>query len=341
MGLQKGQSGYAFRWLMPIFSLVGSLMLFLNAIVFTLIATGVSMAVTADELVDMLFSTGYFTVIDDIFTILNLYNASIWMGAILLLALAILGFVMNKKASYIFGTVAGGLTAIVYLIKAIIYFVVYNKANEWTFGLASTELKPVMLLGVYMLVIFAFGLCVCLFGAFAIGKCDYERTPGELHVAGQNLTYVGFENDPSSQYSVYHQPNPVGPADPYAPPPPPPVKPEPKPDYVPQGPTGFIIGVKGMYRDARFTLTDNEEVVIGRDPRVAQIVIGEGAQNVSRQHCRVAYCAADNTYRINDMSKNGTFSSANKARLPHGVFTKVPAGTEIYLGDRSNTFRLG
>jgi len=338
MGLQKGQSGYAFRWLMPIFSLFGSLMLFINAIVLTIIATGASAALSfsAADLFGLIDGLGWFSVADQIITVLNLYVAVVWIGAVLLLALAILGFVMNKKPSYIFGAVAGGLTALVYLIKAIIYFVVYSELKV----LLYVPAKTCLLLGVYMLFIFAIGVCICLFGALAIGKCDYDRSPAELHVAGQNLTYVGFENDPSRMYDPYHDKNAPGPVDPYNHP----VQPEPKPEpqkYVPQGPTGFIMGVKGMYRDARFPITDNEEVVIGRDPRSAQIVIGEGAQNVSRQHCRISYCAADNTYRINDMSKNGTFSSANKARLPHGVFTKVPAGTEIYLGDRSNTFRLG
>lgn len=340
MGLQKGQSGYAFRWLMPIFSLFGSLMLFINAIVLTIIATGASSAFSfsANDLFGLIYDFGIFSVYDQIITMLNLYVAVVWIGAILLLALAILGFVLNKKASYIFAAVAGGLTALVYLIKAIVYFVVYGNLKEMLFTYEIA--KVCMLLAIYMLFIFAVGLCVCLFGALAIGKCDYDRSSAELHVAGQNLTYVGFENDPSRMYDPYHDKNAPGPIDPYAPP----VQPEPKPEpqkYVPQGPTGFIMGVKGMYANARFPITDNEEVIIGRDPRTAQIVIGEGAQNVSRQHCRVAYCAADNTYRINDMSKNGTFSSANKARLPHGVFTKVPAGTEIYLGDRSNTFRLG
>ena len=339
MGLQKGQSGYAFRWLMPIFSLFGSLMLFVNAIVLTLIATGASAAIafSASDLYSLIGGLGWFSAVEQIVTILNLYVASVWIGAVLLLALAILGFVMNKKPSYIFGAVAGGLTGLVYLIKAIIYFFVYSQIKDSLF--AYSVAKTCMLLGVYMMMIFAIGVCVCLFGALAIGKCDYERTPAELNMAGQNLTYVGFENDPSRMYDPYHDKNAPGPVDPYNHP----VKqPEPEPQkYVPQGPTGFIMGVKGMYRDARFPITDNEEVVIGRDPRSAQIVIGEGAQNVSRQHCRISYCAADNTYRINDMSKNGTFSSANKARLPHGVYTKVPAGTEIYLGDRSNTFRLG
>ena len=338
MGLQKGQPGYAFRWLTPIFSLIGSLMLFTNAIVLTVIATGASMAFGTMDIVDLILDAGLFgfALAEKVITMLNVWVASVWIGAILLLALSIMGFVMNKKPSYIFATVAGGLTALTYLVKAILFLYVYSQTKFFVFD----GVKSIMLIGIYCFVIFAVSLCVCLFGGLAIGKCDYEKSVGERHIAGENLTYVGFENDSSSQFSAYHNQAPAGPVDPYAPPVQPEPKPEPKP-YVPQGPTGFIIGVKGMYRDARFTISDNEEIVIGRDPRTAQIVIGEGAQNVSRQHCRIAYSAADNTYRINDMSKNGTFSSANKARLPHGVFTKVPAGTEIYLGDRANTFRLG
>ena len=171
--------------------------------------------------------------------------------------------------------------------------------------------------------------------AVSIPKCQYESTFDERYMAGQNLTHVGFSGTDDTSY---HEHGMQGRIDPYAPPPPPP---EPEFTYVPSGPVGKVTGVLGMYSGASFTIEDGEEIVIGRDPRMAQIVIGEGAQNVSREHCRISYQASTNTYRVLDKSKNGTFNAANKSRLPHSTATKVPAGTEIYLGDRSNTFRLG
>lgn len=348
MGLQKGQPGYAFRWLLPIFALVDALMLFVNSIVCSLVLAGTSMLGGGlSGIVDYYYDfsdAGIFANIayEEVLTKLKLYVATIWIIAIMMFALAILAFVMNKKGSYIFGIVGGGITTLTYFIKAIVCFWVYSKLKVFYPITVMVGFKLIIYLGLYLMIIFAFALCALLFGALALPKLDYESTFGERNMAGENLTYVGFENDPATEISRYHESNVQGRFDPYAPP----VVPEPEPPKKPEryqamGPTGKITGVNGMYRGASFTVSDNEEIVIGRDPRVAQIVIGEGAQNVSRQHCRVSYSASDNTYGVMDMSKNGTFSAANRTRLPSKVFTKVPVGTEIYLGDRNNMFRLG
>lgn len=327
MGLQKGEQGYAFRWLTPVFSLVAALSLLTNAVVLTF-------AKSLTSGFGMMDIFGYFDFIQSVDTAIKLYIAFGWMLAILMLVTAILGFVMNKKGSYLLAIISGALNGLVALIKFCVLIYIYK--NAFFIG------NAVMLLAVYMFVIAAFSICVCVFGAVATSKCDYEKTVSERNSMGENLTYVGFENGRDPYMSGYHNPNPAVP-DPYAPPEPPVVPtPEPKkpPIYVPSGPVGHIVGVRGMYNGVSFDISDNEAIVIGRDPRVAQIVIGEGAQNVSRQHCIVTYSVRDNSFNIKDTSKNGTFSVANRTKLPHGVFTKVPSGTEIYLGDKSNTFRL-
>lgn len=330
MGLQKGQSGYAFRWLTPIFSLVSALLMLLDSVYVT-----VQSSLFSDYAMIFDFMAS------SIDTALKLYAVMTWMTGLTMLTLAILAFVMNKKGAYIFAVVGGGIGTLVYLIKTILFLYAYSMAKKSIFFIDYS--KVYMLCALFVLFVFALSVCVCVFGAVSLPKCEYEKTIGERNAVGENLTYVGFENDNATYMSNYHERNPMGPVDPYAKP----VIPEPEPPkkerqlYTPQGPTGAIVGTKGMYSGARFAVTDKEEVVIGRDPRIAQIVIGEGAQNVSREHCRIAYSASDNSYLVKDTSKNGTFSSANKTKLPHGVYTKVPSGTEIYLGDRSNMFRLG
>lgn len=339
MGLQKGQSGYVFRWLIPIFSLVASLAILGDAVV----ATFASSVFKDFDILD-LFALVFPQLSENISTFLKLHEAWMWLVGLMMFTLAILAFVMNKKGAYIFAVVGGGIGAVTFLFKTLFYLWFYSQINAndfFDFGYA----KPFLLAGLFMLFVFAFSVCICIFGAVSLPKCEYEKTIGERNAVGENLTYVGFENDNASYMSNYHIPNPAGPPDPYDSA----IKPfsnDKKGDqereiYIPSGPTGSILGTKGMYREAKFTISDQEELVIGRDPRVAQIVIGEGAQNVSREHCRISYSAGDNSYGIKDMSKNGTFSSASKLKFPHGVYTKVPAGTEIYLGDRSNMFRLG
>ncbi|MCD7774513.1 MAG: FHA domain-containing protein [Clostridiales bacterium] len=338
MGLQKGQSGYAFRWLIPIFSLLEALMLCVNSIVLTVVAVGtgstLDFASMYNKYSGYLYGISWFSVMDKVQTALNMYTAYAWLIAIMMLALAILAFVMNKKGSYIFGIIGGGLCGLTHLIKMILWFYVKK----------YVPLTLVTLIGVYALVIAAFAICICVFSAVSLPKCQFERTPNDRQMAGQNLTYVGFEQDNDPYASRYHDNYEGGRVDPYAPeviPEPEPPKPPVREQYVPVGPTGKITCTVGMYKGATFDIMDNEEIIIGRDPRAAQIVIGEGAQNVSRQHCKITYNASDNTYSVMDTSKNGTLSNATRQKLPHNVYTKVPTGTEIYLGDRSNMFRLG
>lgn len=341
MGLQKGQSGYAFRWLMPVFSLIGSLMVFANAIFVSIIGSGAKLT---SELMDFdlidLVSLIAEAEIKKVVTILNVYTAVVWICAISLLAVAILGFAMNKKFSYILGTVLGALVSIFYLAHAVVMFIA-KATLEDTAGYFIDDIvgSIILVMGILFLIVFIFALCVALFGILGTVKCRYpeavdadfsnaqygadqygeqfggDQYGGNQYGSDQYGNQYGGEQYRDNQYGGFNNAPPVA--------------------------VGKITGVNGMYRDASFPINDNEELIIGRDPSSSQIVIGENAQNVSRMHCCVTYNAATNTYSINDISKNGTFTMDNKARFPHGVYSSVPAGTVIYLGDKKNSFRLG
>jgi len=104
------------------------------------------------------------------------------------------------------------------------------------------------------------------------------------------------------------------------------------------GQTG-LRGVSGMYSGFTFDLGPGETLTIGRDAKLAQIVISEGSDMVSRTHCRISFDRQQNVYILTDESKNGTFLS-DGTRLPPNTPNKMARGAVVCLGDSSNSFRL-
>lgn len=103
-------------------------------------------------------------------------------------------------------------------------------------------------------------------------------------------------------------------------------------------PTGHIKGISGTNKEYRFEVRDGEEIVIGKDPAEASIIVDPKYKEVSRKHCGISYIAATNEYQVIDYSVNGTF--VNGKRLPVHMKTKVSPGTEITLGKTDNKFIL-
>ncbi len=94
----------------------------------------------------------------------------------------------------------------------------------------------------------------------------------------------------------------------------------------------------GELRGGDFSMTPGEQVVIGRDSNVANIVVV--APKISRKHCVIRYDAATNSYFVTDYSTNGTFNASNGQRLTYGVEISLPCGTLLSLGNNDNQFRL-
>jgi len=104
-------------------------------------------------------------------------------------------------------------------------------------------------------------------------------------------------------------------------------------------PFGAIVGKSGMYANAVFQIADGEELVIGRDAVLSNIVVDTNAEKVSRKHCSVVYFAAKRKYRVTDFSSNGTYKGDGERLEPH-VPIMLPCGSSIYLGNRRNEFLL-
>lgn len=101
---------------------------------------------------------------------------------------------------------------------------------------------------------------------------------------------------------------------------------------------GSITGLCGIYEGAIFRIDPDECITIGRDPKLAQIVVDENCELVSRKHCTVKCCRNESGYLVTDFSTNGTFVS--EERLAKNEPVLLPKGTVLFIGDKTNSFKL-
>lgn len=101
---------------------------------------------------------------------------------------------------------------------------------------------------------------------------------------------------------------------------------------------GSLVGLKGSCGGYNFELTPGEEFVIGKDAKMASIVIDPSYKEISRKHCGITYSQATDNFAIIDYSSNGTW--ANEIKLSRGEVAYFPKGTVIKLANDKNTFRL-
>ena len=102
---------------------------------------------------------------------------------------------------------------------------------------------------------------------------------------------------------------------------------------------GSLFGLSGMYRNTTIDLPAGEEIMLGRDAAMSQVIIDQDADNISRRHCGIRY-NPDGTYSVTDYSTNGTFRE-DGSHLPSNMPVTLPRGTVICLGSRRVSFRLG
>ena len=104
---------------------------------------------------------------------------------------------------------------------------------------------------------------------------------------------------------------------------------------------GTIIALSGKEAGYSYPLNDGEELIIGKDAKVAHIIVGSQYDLVSRKHCGVKYDAAADKYQVIDYSTNGTYiNSITRGRLTKGIYVTVPKGTVINLGKETLDFKL-
>ncbi len=100
-----------------------------------------------------------------------------------------------------------------------------------------------------------------------------------------------------------------------------------------------ISGLSGMYAGQDIPLAANEELLIGRDNNLCNLILDQNADKISRKHCSITFDPLRNAYMVTDYSSNGTYIDGGN-RFVANMGTQVQRGTIIALGNRENRFRL-
>jgi len=103
-------------------------------------------------------------------------------------------------------------------------------------------------------------------------------------------------------------------------------------------PRPVVKGISGQFVGQIIELID-DSLIIGRDPRLAQLVYPQGVEEISRKHCKVSYDKNSQKFAIEDSSSNGTFLSSNQKLEPGKPYT-LNQGDRFYLVDPKEVFEV-
>lgn len=107
---------------------------------------------------------------------------------------------------------------------------------------------------------------------------------------------------------------------------------------VNQEKTGAIVFVKGKMLGAIIRIQDDEEIRIGRDGTLADLVVNYPV--ISRLHCTITYNSEYGDYTVCDFSTNGLYNEDGK-KLPKEQKLRLERGSCLQLGNDENVIRLG
>ena len=97
-----------------------------------------------------------------------------------------------------------------------------------------------------------------------------------------------------------------------------------------------LIGLTGSYSGVHLEL-DKQPLVLGRDPRVSQLVFPEDAKVISKRHCILTYDQDNKGLWINDCwSTNGTY--VKKTKLSPGQSKLLLSGGSFHLANNQEKF---
>ena len=101
-----------------------------------------------------------------------------------------------------------------------------------------------------------------------------------------------------------------------------------------------ITGVTGIFAGTDFPVQADEELAIGSDPSVCQIVLP--AECAAPIHCSIRYDSRRGCWQVRDLTDGHTFENGVRA-IRTGVFEDIPKGRLICVGQGkySQRFRLG
>ncbi len=102
---------------------------------------------------------------------------------------------------------------------------------------------------------------------------------------------------------------------------------------------GSITGLSGMYAGQELPLAAGDEMIIGRDNALCNLIVDQNADKLSRKHCGIVFDQARGVYMVTDYSTNGTFIDGGN-RLVANMPAQLQRGTILALGNRENRFKL-
>ena len=120
-------------------------------------------------------------------------------------------------------------------------------------------------------------------------------------------------------------------------------QPVPQPAFqkaVEQAARPALTGVTGIFAGTDFPVQADEELAIGSDPSVCQIVLP--AECAAPIHCSLRYDSRRGCWQVRDLTDGQTFENGVRA-IRTGVFEDIPKGRLICVGQGkySQRFRLG
>ncbi len=104
------------------------------------------------------------------------------------------------------------------------------------------------------------------------------------------------------------------------------------------GPKTSVKGISGHFAGKTIELIDGN-LVIGRDPRMAQLVYPQSYEDVSRKHLSIRFDERSNKFILEDSSSNGTYLSSNQKLEPGKPYYLNP-GERFYITDPKEVFEL-
>jgi len=100
----------------------------------------------------------------------------------------------------------------------------------------------------------------------------------------------------------------------------------------------MLRGIAGYFVGQNIELIDNH-LVIGRDPRLSQLVYPREVDKISRKHLSIRYDEKMDKFVLVDSSTNGTFLSS-KQKLQPGDQCYLNSGDRFYLAEPSEVFEV-
>jgi hypothetical protein len=101
---------------------------------------------------------------------------------------------------------------------------------------------------------------------------------------------------------------------------------------------GYLKGLSGAFVGTEIPLEEND-IVLGRDPKLAGIVFDANYKKISRRHARLAYRSRTHDFILEDLySGHGTFVKGRK--LSGGEEVTLKSGETFYLVSPTHTFRV-